>query len=411
MARRLFTLASALSLLLCAAVLVLWIRSYVRPETFLWERCDSLSWQQAHDEIESDAGIADGPTADLTIEITLYPGGVRLWRERMLGATREIALDADDTPAKVSAPGWHFAGTFIATDRNVRLVGEPGEGVFGGSRLGFSQYLDSEEAPLWQFQRGPEGLSRPDEMVTSVSCAFWILFALTLICPAWWTARRGLALYFLNRRRPSGAPDARTTRDGVRERANPRPLVFASVLSLLVCLATLRLWVRSYWQQSQLECFHCRTRGPRLLDASLVVGFTRGELQILLGCGDSSQRDIRSDSQSIVQWGSISPPNQTATPQWRGTGFGCHAQQDFNSSTGDKNSAWTVLAPLWFVVLVLSILPTYALTRIVRLRRRAACSSRNRCTSCGYDLRATLDRCPECGTPVSPDSVNAVGRS
>ena len=56
-----------------------------------------------------------------------------------------------------------------------------------------------------------------------------------------------------------------------------------------------------------------------------------------------------------------------------------------------------VAVPLWFPVLVTAIAPTIALRRY-RIRAR-----RNRlglCPSCGYDLRATPGRCPECGTPA-----------
>ena len=56
---------------------------------------------------------------------------------------------------------------------------------------------------------------------------------------------------------------------------------------------------------------------------------------------------------------------------------------------------WFV-APLWSVLLVATPLPTVWLPwfRTHRSRRRHGL-----CVTCGYDLRATPGRCPECGTP------------
>lgn len=55
------------------------------------------------------------------------------------------------------------------------------------------------------------------------------------------------------------------------------------------------------------------------------------------------------------------------------------------------------IIPNWFLVLACAILPTrWAALRRGRWRREALAAS-GRCPGCGYDLRATPERCPECG--------------
>jgi hypothetical protein len=53
-----------------------------------------------------------------------------------------------------------------------------------------------------------------------------------------------------------------------------------------------------------------------------------------------------------------------------------------------------VVVPLWFLAVVFSILPALRLRAIARTRGRRR---RQLCIECGYDLRATPERCPECG--------------
>jgi len=55
-----------------------------------------------------------------------------------------------------------------------------------------------------------------------------------------------------------------------------------------------------------------------------------------------------------------------------------------------------VNVPYWALI-VITALPVLALARREWNRRRVRAG---RCTACGYDLRASPDRCPECGTPV-----------
>ena len=63
-----------------------------------------------------------------------------------------------------------------------------------------------------------------------------------------------------------------------------------------------------------------------------------------------------------------------------------------------RSTSWTIIHSSWWLLqllpLPLALLPSFTLWRSLRARRRAA---HNLCPRCAYDLRATPDRCPECG--------------
>ena len=76
---------------------------------------------------------------------------------------------------------------------------------------------------------------------------------------------------------------------------------------------------------------------------------------------------------------------------------------DFPKRTPDAHQI-DVGAPWWGAFLILSILPSIFIVQVV-LRRRVMLRRREgQCLACGYDLRATPDRCPECG--ATPNSIS-----
>jgi hypothetical protein len=64
---------------------------------------------------------------------------------------------------------------------------------------------------------------------------------------------------------------------------------------------------------------------------------------------------------------------------------------------GDNSTVREWAFPMELPAILFAAFPALAIRRALRRRNRRR---RGRCLQCGYDLRASTERCPECGTPL-----------
>jgi hypothetical protein len=201
--------------------------------------------------------------------------------------------------------------------------------------------------------------------------------------------------------------------------------------SLLVGIAAVVLWARSYsvadavwwtnWTEQTLTpealAWARQSRGPAVevnfVSRGDTVGvFTfRGKLLlsrlVQATPTDAWQASFRATYMNRPQFGyECRPPDRHATISaldmsgfWGRLGFG-----NFDQPIPGLWSGWYrwVFVPLWLVALVSTILPAAWARRHLRAGRRAR---QGLCPSCGYDLRASPERCPECGTSTATAAV------
>jgi hypothetical protein len=73
----------------------------------------------------------------------------------------------------------------------------------------------------------------------------------------------------------------------------------------------------------------------------------------------------------------------------------------FGGLYGQGSMLWNLIIPFWMLTSLFALLPLCEVPRLIRFLTKSVRSTRGLCLSCGYDLRASPSRCPECGQATS----------
>ena len=163
----------------------------------------------------------------------------------------------------------------------------------------------------------------------------------------------------------------------------------AAGTSAVLCVAVCVLWVRSY---SVADVWGWGGRPDANVSVVSVYGRIWSEYIREIGFTGGATRPP--GIQGYYAMPVSGDPFRSWEPTWSFCGF---RWMESDPLPGEPiPTVLRVLAvPHWALVLATGTLPGIWLVAWRRRHRRAP--SPGRCASCGYDLRATPDRCPECG--------------
>jgi hypothetical protein len=199
----------------------------------------------------------------------------------------------------------------------------------------------------------------------------------------------------------------------------PRFFALLAIGSLVLCVGTVALWIRSWHYGQSIERVDPQRR---IVITSIwgIIQLTRwdGRFQSPTSAVFTLNSPPLGAWQRWMYWrgrnvGDTGPADSAYQPDfsgldhwWQQAGFDAFNRQckptckatalhDWLQPSQWSGRLWSVAVPYWAIVVVFSILPGALVLRgIARTHRSRA----GHCPICGYDLRATPHRCPECGT-------------
>jgi hypothetical protein len=166
-----------------------------------------------------------------------------------------------------------------------------------------------------------------------------------------------------------------------------------TVLSVLLCAAAVVLWVRGHIVEDRLVWRN--VNGARWVSSApghLVIGFELANWSAWPTNGHGVHYESgppQPVAEHVARMLVLSIGPRDTFEQRQGMGFGWYRWRPVSRASHFAR----LVVPLWAVVVVTGALPLWRAVRTrLRPRRRSGL-----CHACGYDLRATPDKCPECG--------------
>jgi hypothetical protein len=187
-----------------------------------------------------------------------------------------------------------------------------------------------------------------------------------------------------------------------------RLISIVSVLSLAICAGACATWVRSYRVTSHIIVYEfdgSASAPPRqcalwAMRGDIVVSdarpFLDGGLPQEWRNATFIWGDQGNDPRALTVIRTLCKDNSQTHLLGIEWGDGRFIYEYTTPSGAISFSIFAV--PIWMVCMGSALLPAFRMLRMIAMARRRR---RGGCRVCGYDLRATPGRCPECGTKAN----------